>query len=197
MVDLSTCVCECTMMYMSFMTTIFNVLPCATVTLGTPGWLGSSLVVAMEHLQGLWKDAPAISRSFTVIPLGFHCASWRVSALNVLKLSLYSFRSDDHRRSRVGFSCWAAVVQWSQWYCYSTFFMLDGKGMSLWLQNLQVCKDQLLISPANWCNIWHQQQVQHLEYPKALVFLLKSSNTTNNIYNYIHIYNTLYIYIWA
>lgn len=51
----------------------------------------------MEHLQGLWKDAPAISRSFTVIPLGFHCASWRFSQeLDVLKLSLYSFRNEGH-----------------------------------------------------------------------------------------------------
>ncbi|CAL1129780.1 unnamed protein product [Cladocopium goreaui] len=51
----------------------------------------------MEHLQSVWKDAPAISRSFTVIPLVFHCASWRWSReLDVLKLSLDSFRNEGH-----------------------------------------------------------------------------------------------------
>ena len=88
-------------------------------------------VGAMEHLQSVWKDAPAISRSFTVIPLVFHCASWRWSReLDVLKLSLDSFRSEDHN------SC-GAVVQW--WYivsCMAKVCHCD----SLCSQNLQVCK---------------------------------------------------------
>eukprot|EP00438_Fugacium_kawagutii_P030819 Skav229509 [mRNA] locus=scaffold2455:298426:301006:- [translate_table: standard] len=51
--------------------------------------------MAMEHLKSVWKEAPAVTRSFTVIPLALHCASWRWSKeLNLLKLSLYTFRTD-------------------------------------------------------------------------------------------------------
>lgn len=31
----------------------------------------------MDHLKSVWKDAPAITRSFTVIPLVLHIAGWR------------------------------------------------------------------------------------------------------------------------
>eukprot|EP00435_Cladocopium_sp_Y103_P069544 s243_g33.t1 len=72
----------------------------------------------MEHLKSVWKDAPAITRSFTVIPLVFHCAGWRwAQELDVLKLSLYTFRTQGHYWAIFTAPLWEPAGGWSKCRC--------------------------------------------------------------------------------